>query len=137
MSSGELSFASGGGAPAAILILMDGNYYKFYHPVKAEQILRESPGHFICNSDDLFIGQNITELPPCKELQLGQIYFLLPRRKLQFVVSESDMACLLYKANSALKQSCTKYQVGDYIQPSVYTHPQSKRSDPLKPKKKN
>ena len=121
MSSGELSYKplgrGGRGTPAAILILMDGSYIQISRPVKAEQILTESPGHFICNSDGLYIGQKMCELLPCQELRLGQIYFLIPRRKLQFAVSESDLGCLLYKANAALKQSCTKYQVGDYIQP--------------------
>ena len=128
MSSAVISCAALGGgcrgAPVAIVILMDGSYYQFSGPAKAQQILRESPDDFICNSDCLYIGQKMRELLPFDELEMGQIYFLLPRKKLQFVVSESDMACLLYKANSALKQMCTKYGVGDYIQPNFYTDPQ-------------
>ncbi|KAH9310344.1 hypothetical protein KI387_025379, partial [Taxus chinensis] len=91
--------------PTANLILMDGSIREFSQPLRNNEILREYPGHFICSSDGLYIGKNISEvLHEDDQLQLGQLYFLLPRRKLEYVVTESDMAALFLKANSAIKQ---------------------------------
>ncbi|GLJ44749.1 hypothetical protein SUGI_0940970 [Cryptomeria japonica] len=90
--------------PTANVILMDGGIQKFSDPVKVEEILKNNPVHFVCSSDGLYIGKFISELLPHQELQLGQLYFVLPRKKLEFVLSEKDMASLLLKANDAISQ---------------------------------
>eukprot|EP01018_Ginkgo_biloba_P032372 Gb_29302 [translate_table: standard] len=100
-------------SPTAKLILMDGSIRELAQPVKIQRILEETPGgneNFICSSDGLYVGQRISQLPPEQEIEVGQLYFLLPRRKLQFVLSDSDMASLLLKAHSAIKQSGWKSQ---------------------------
>lgn len=96
----------------AKLILMDGNIQEFSEEVRSQEILREYEGHIICNSDGLYVGQNISQvLGDDDRLQMGQLYFLLPQRKLQFVLTDSDMASLLFKSNTALsshKKKATK-----------------------------
>lgn len=87
----------------AKLILMDGNIKEFSEELRSREILGEYPGHFICNSDGLYVGQNISQvLGDDDRLQNGQLYFLLPHRKLEFVLTDSDMATLLFKINTAL-----------------------------------
>nr|ABK21419.1 unknown [Picea sitchensis] len=87
----------------AKLILIDGSLKEFCEELRSQEILREYPGHFICNSDGLYIGRNISQvLRDDDQLRIGQLYCLLPRRKLQFVLTDSDMASLLCKINTAL-----------------------------------
>jgi hypothetical protein len=89
-------------AATAKLILMDGSIKEFSEEVRSQEILQEYPGHFICNSDGLYVGQNISQvLGDDDQLQTGQLYFLFPQRKLQFVLTVPDMASLLFKINNA------------------------------------
>ncbi|GLJ44729.1 hypothetical protein SUGI_0940500 [Cryptomeria japonica] len=97
--------------PTANLILMDGSIRQFSEALKCGEILQEYSGHFICSSDGLYIGRKISEvLKEDDQLQLGQLYFLLPCRKLEYVVTESDMGALLFKASSAIKQKRSRSQ---------------------------
>ncbi|GLJ44725.1 hypothetical protein SUGI_0940460 [Cryptomeria japonica] len=89
----------------AKLILMDGSIKEFSEPVKCSEIVSKYSGHFICGSGGLYTGQHITEvLHEDNELQLGELYFLLPNIKLEFVLTDSDMAAMLLKANGATEQ---------------------------------
>ncbi|GLJ44742.1 hypothetical protein SUGI_0940840 [Cryptomeria japonica] len=78
--------------PTANVILMDGGIQKFSGPVKVEEILKNNPGHFVFSSDGLYIGKFISEILPQEELQIGQLYFVLPRKKLGFVLCDKDMS---------------------------------------------
>ncbi|GLJ44731.1 hypothetical protein SUGI_0940570 [Cryptomeria japonica] len=87
------------------LILMDGSIKEFSGPVKCHEMASKYSGHFICGSGGLYTGQHISEvLHEDDELQLGELYFLLPNRKLEFVLTDSDMAAMLLKANGASEQ---------------------------------
>lgn len=98
-------------AATAKLILMDGSIQEFSQEPKSQEILQESEDHFICNSDGLFVGQNISQVLSNEDrLQIGQLYFLLPRRKLQFVLTDSDMASLLSKITTTLSAQKKKRQ---------------------------
>jgi hypothetical protein len=89
-------------AATAKLILMDGSIQEFFEGMRSREILEEYPSHFICNSDGLYVGRNISQvLRDDDQLQIGQLYFLLPQRKLQFVLTDSDMASFLFRINSA------------------------------------
>ncbi|GLJ44752.1 hypothetical protein SUGI_0941060 [Cryptomeria japonica] len=114
--------------PTAIVILMDGSIQKFSDPVKVEEILKNNPGHFVCSSDGLYIGKFISELLPHQELQLGQLYFVLPRKKLEFVLCEKDMASLLFKANNATAQICSS-KIGGKVHPLFNMHPYSVKEE--------
>nr|ABK21767.1 unknown [Picea sitchensis] len=96
-------------AATAKLILMDGSILEFSEVVRSQEILQEYPGHFICNSDGLYAGRNISQvLRDDDQLQIGQLYFLLPQRKLQFVLTDSDMASLLFKISTAWQSAQKK-----------------------------
>lgn len=89
-------------AATANLILMDGSIQQFSAELRSQEILRDYPGHFICNSDGLYVGRNISQvLGDDEQLEIGQLYLLLPQRKLEFVLTHSDMASFLFKINSA------------------------------------
>ncbi|GLJ44732.1 hypothetical protein SUGI_0940590 [Cryptomeria japonica] len=100
-----ISSQSNESQPTANLILMDGRIEVFSEPLKCKEILQQYPGHFICSSDGLYIGRKICDvLEEDDQLQVGQLYFLLPIQKLEYVLTDSDMAALLLKASSALQQ---------------------------------
>ncbi|XP_057868985.2 uncharacterized protein LOC131075988 [Cryptomeria japonica] len=99
-----ISSQSNESQPTANLILMDGRIEVFSEPLKCKEILQQYPGHFICSSDGLYIGRKIFDvLEEADQLQVGQLYFLLPIHKLEYVLTDSDMAALLLKANSAVR----------------------------------
>ncbi|GLJ04745.1 hypothetical protein SUGI_0002500 [Cryptomeria japonica] len=87
----------------AKVISPDGKVKEFIEPIRAEEILVQYPGHFICHSDCVDVGKFMAPLDAEAELELGEVYFVLPLRKLQFAVSMSDMAAMLFAANSAMK----------------------------------
>nr|ABK24220.1 unknown [Picea sitchensis] len=104
MGSCVSSNATSSSVPAATakLILTDGSIQEVSEELRSQEILRGYPGHFICNSDGFYAGQNISQvLGDDDQMQIGQLYFLLPQRKLQFVLTVSDMASLLFKINNA------------------------------------
>ncbi|KAH9310341.1 hypothetical protein KI387_025376, partial [Taxus chinensis] len=89
------------------LILMDGSIQEFSESVKCHEILSKysGGGHFICSSAGLYTGQHISEvLHEDDLLQVGEFYFLLPNRRLNFVLTDLDMASMLLKANGAIEK---------------------------------
>ncbi|GLJ44747.1 hypothetical protein SUGI_0940930 [Cryptomeria japonica] len=110
--------------PTANVTLMDGGIQKFSDAVKVEDLLKNNPGHFVSSSDGLYIGKFILELLPHQELQLGQLYFVLPRKKLEFVLCEKDMASLLLKANTATARICSS-KSRERVHPLFNMHPYS------------
>ncbi|GLJ44727.1 hypothetical protein SUGI_0940480 [Cryptomeria japonica] len=112
----------------AKLILMDGSIKEFSEPVRCHEIVSKYSGHFICASGGLYTGQHISEvLHEDDELQLGELYFLLPNRKLQFVLTDSDMAAMLLKANGATQQ---RRKSKGKVQPLFDTHLQDEENPP-------
>ncbi|KAH9310340.1 hypothetical protein KI387_025375, partial [Taxus chinensis] len=89
------------------LILMDGSIQEFSKPVKCQEILSKysGGGHFICSSAGLYTGEHISEvLHEDDLLRAGELYFLLPNRRLNFVLTDLDMASMLLKANGAIEK---------------------------------
>jgi len=63
----------------------------------------DNPQHFVCHANGLQIGRRINPLTADEELELGNLYFLVPMPMLHSLLSETDMAALGLKANSAMK----------------------------------
>ncbi|KAH9289504.1 hypothetical protein KI387_033621, partial [Taxus chinensis] len=89
--------------PAAMLILDDGSLREFVEPVKVAEIVREIPDLFVCHSDRMAFDEYLSPLPADVELQVGQIYFLLPLIKSRYPLPASDMAALAVKAAAAMQ----------------------------------
>ncbi|OVA05197.1 Protein of unknown function DUF4228 [Macleaya cordata] len=91
----------------AKLILQDGQLQEFTYPVKVSYVLQKHPTSFICNSDDMDFDDFVSAINADEELQLGQLYFLLPLRRLKQPLQAEDLAALAVMASSALmKSSC-------------------------------
>ena len=96
---------------SANVITLDGQLRQFPIPLTVSQLLQQIDSvsvsvseseNFICNSDGLYYDEHIQAMEPTEELLSGQIYFVLPKSKLQYPLSASDMAALAVKASTAI-----------------------------------
>ncbi|XP_059282484.1 uncharacterized protein LOC132036222 [Lycium ferocissimum] len=96
------------------LILQDGRLQEFPYPIKASYLLQKDPTIFICNSDEMEFGDMVYAINGDEELQLGQLYFALPLKRLRSKLRAEEMAALAVKASSALKRSssCCREKCG-------------------------
>lgn len=105
----SISISSAIECQTARIIFSDGTLNEFGKNVKAEKIIVQNPGHFLCDSDTLFVDRYMVAVDSDEELKMGQLYFLLPLRKLHYVLSVSDMAMMLRRANLAIKSTESQY----------------------------
>lgn len=89
----------------AKIIHLDGTLQELKHPIKAEQILSQNLGCFLCSSESMYINSHIPFIPQNEELKLGQIYFLMPLSKSHQTLSLQDLCTLAIKAHAALTHS--------------------------------
>lgn len=79
------------------VVYLNGYVDEFPAPVRAKRLLQNHPEHFICTSRDLY-GASYPALQPKEELQLGELYFLLPLLALQSAENLLPLATRLYAA---------------------------------------
>ncbi|KAH7835111.1 hypothetical protein Vadar_022960 [Vaccinium darrowii] len=91
--------------PTAMVIDLEGKLQNFSQPIKASEILSQNPNCFLGSSETMFIGSHVPQVPNNEELQLGQIYFLIPISKSRTPLSLQDLCALAIKASSALDNS--------------------------------
>lgn len=84
-----------------------GRLEVYTKPVKAAELMMEKPGHFLCNSTDLKVGQRIAGVSADEELQLRQLYFLLPMDMLYSVLTHEEFSSLTHKASKSVKHGTT------------------------------
>lgn len=89
-------------AGVALVVKLDGKPEEFRQPVRAGDILSENPNCFICSSEAMNVDSPVAHLADGEELQLGQLYFLLPISKSHLPLSLHDMCALAIKASTAL-----------------------------------
>ena len=93
------------GPLTAQIIHWDGSLEELKQPLKAAQILSRSPNCFLCSSESMFVGTHPPQLAADDDLQLGQIYFLLPLSPSRAPLSLPDLCALAIMASSALSRS--------------------------------
>lgn len=79
------------------------------HPVKAGHILSQNPNCFLCSSESMKIDSIVPQISSDRELELGEIYFLIPLAKSHLPLSLTDLCALAAKANVALATSKKAY----------------------------
>ncbi|GLJ14956.1 hypothetical protein SUGI_0244080 [Cryptomeria japonica] len=97
----------------ARILFFNGVMKEFREPIKAGEIIKQNPGYFLCHWDSLHIDKFMVSVNSKDVLELGELYFLLPLRKLQYVLSVSDMAAMVFKANSAINQMISSRERDD------------------------
>lgn len=94
------------------VVSSDGRLEVYTRPVKAAELMLDKPGHFVCNSTDLKVGQRIPGLSADEELELRQLYFLLPMEMLYSVLTHEEISSLSYKASKVVKHGSTSKNFG-------------------------
>ncbi|KAI5660290.1 hypothetical protein M9H77_29083 [Catharanthus roseus] len=87
----------------------DGRLRIYTRPVRVAELMMENPGSFLCDSSHLKVGHRIPGLSADEELELRQIYFLLPMEMLYSVLTTEEMIGLNDKASKALKQGSLNF----------------------------
>ncbi|PON44730.1 hypothetical protein TorRG33x02_330300 [Trema orientale] len=89
----------------AKLILQNGELQEFSQPVKVSQAMQNvDSASFVCDSDDIDFGEILSAVSEDEELQLGQLYFVLPSNCLNRPILGEEMAALAVKASAALRR---------------------------------
>ncbi|KAL8195319.1 hypothetical protein R6Q57_025722 [Mikania cordata] len=81
----------------------DGRLQEFEQPIRACHVLSSHPTAFLCSSDTMFVGCHVPQMPGNEELQMGQIYFLMPLSKSNNLLSLQELCSLAVIAGSALQ----------------------------------
>ncbi|KAG8366700.1 hypothetical protein BUALT_Bualt17G0106700 [Buddleja alternifolia] len=89
---------------SARAILPGGEIRQFRQPVKAAELMLESPSYFVVNSKALIIGRRFSPLTADEELEFGNLYVMFPMRRVNSIVTAADVAAFLMAANSAPKR---------------------------------
>ncbi|KAM5567865.1 hypothetical protein ABKV19_015776 [Rosa sericea] len=89
---------------AARVVFPTGEVRQFREPIKAAELMLESPNTFLANSKSLHIGRRFSALAADEELEFGNVYIMFPMRRLSSIVTAADMTIFLIAANSAAKQ---------------------------------
>ncbi|XP_050374194.1 uncharacterized protein LOC126791762 [Argentina anserina] len=89
---------------AARVIFPTGEVRQFREPIKAAELMLESPNTFLANSNSLHIGRRFSALAADEELDFGSVYIMFPMRRLSSIVTAADMTIFFIAANSAAKR---------------------------------
>ncbi|KMZ65016.1 hypothetical protein ZOSMA_33G00460 [Zostera marina] len=92
---------------ATRVIFPDGSLqeYRVHDHPKTISMVGLNDNMFLCNADDIQFGGCFVGVDSNQFLQLGQIYFALPKTLLNRPISSDDMAKLANRAISALANS--------------------------------
>ncbi|CAH9126153.1 unnamed protein product [Cuscuta epithymum] len=90
--------------PAAVAMVVheNGELLECRRPVKAADVLSENPNCFLSNSESMSVDSEIPKVSKDEDLEIGQLYFLLPISKSHSPLTLQDMCRLAVKASSAL-----------------------------------
>ncbi|XVF71528.1 hypothetical protein PTKIN_Ptkin12aG0045200 [Pterospermum kingtungense] len=86
------------------VILPSGEIRQFNEPIKAAELMLESPNFFLVNSQSLKLGRRFSALNADEDLELANVYVMFPMKRLNSMVTTADMGALFIAANSAAKK---------------------------------
>ncbi|OAY35381.1 hypothetical protein MANES_12G096900v8 [Manihot esculenta] len=90
-------------SPLTIKVIhSEGKLQELKHPTRASFIKIQNPNCFLCSLESMSVGMCVPQVSDDEELQLGQIYFLLPLSQAHKPLFLSDLCALAAKASSAL-----------------------------------
>ncbi|CAI9113693.1 OLC1v1014346C1 [Oldenlandia corymbosa var. corymbosa] len=94
---------------AVKVLFGDGRLVIYTRPLKAAELMLENPGQFVCDSGHLKVGHRIAGLSADEDLELRQIYYLLPMEMLYSVLTVEEMSYLNEISSKALKQGSLNF----------------------------
>ncbi|KAG6602038.1 hypothetical protein SDJN02_06782, partial [Cucurbita argyrosperma subsp. argyrosperma] len=84
--------------PATTVVFPSGEVRQFHEPVKAAELMFEMPSFFVVNSQSVRVGRRFSALMADEDLEMGNLYVMFPMKKVNSVVSVTDMGVLLLAA---------------------------------------
>ncbi|XP_058077658.1 uncharacterized protein LOC131226022 [Magnolia sinica] len=78
--------------PTAKFVDSDGNLQRLEIPVKAAELMLESPGHVICQAEEIRRTRRVSAMRADEELEAGKIYLLFPVGRANCKASDAEMA---------------------------------------------
>ncbi|KAL8193745.1 hypothetical protein R6Q57_026437 [Mikania cordata] len=85
---------------ATKVIYPNGEIHKLQQPLKAAELMMESPNTFLVNSKSLRIGARFSALNADEDLEIASVYVMFPMNRLNSVVTTADLASLFLAAKS-------------------------------------
>lgn len=83
---------------ATKVIFPDGEIHKFQEPVKAAELMMESPNSFVVNSKSLRIGTRFSALNADEDLEFASVYVMFPMSRVNSVITTADLGSLFITA---------------------------------------
>lgn len=107
--------------PSIMVFHSDGRLQEFNQPIRASHILSQHPNSFLCSSESMYVDSIVPQISEDEELELGQIYFVLPISQSRKVLTLQDLCRLAIKAsltlgfttsdNNTIKRTTSSYNV--------------------------
>ncbi|XP_060215790.1 uncharacterized protein LOC132642764 [Lycium barbarum] len=76
---------------ATRVIFQTGEIRKFNEPIKAAELMLESPNSFLVNSSSLIVGRRFFALSADEELEFGNIYIMFPMKRVNSMITAKDI----------------------------------------------
>ncbi|KAL8229971.1 hypothetical protein R6Q57_014871 [Mikania cordata] len=77
---------------SARVIFPSGEIRQFQEPIKAAEIMFETPSFFLVNHRSLTINRRFSPLSADEDLEPGNVYIMFPMRRVNSMVTPADMA---------------------------------------------
>ncbi|XWS30770.1 hypothetical protein CRYUN_Cryun23aG0018000 [Craigia yunnanensis] len=98
-----LSAPVGKSSKSTKVILPSGEIRQFNEPIKAAELMLETPNFFLVNSQSLKLGRRFSPLNADEDLEFANVYVMFPMKRVNSTVTAADMGALFITANSAAK----------------------------------
>ncbi|KAK1439080.1 hypothetical protein QVD17_04895 [Tagetes erecta] len=80
------------------VIFPNGEIRKYQEPVKAAELMMESPNSFVVDSKSLRIGTRFLALNADKDLEFASVYVMFPMSRVNSVVTTADLGSIFISA---------------------------------------
>ncbi|KAM6546414.1 hypothetical protein CsatB_027150 [Cannabis sativa] len=85
---------------AAKVIFPGGEIRRFDGPVKAAELMLETPSFFVVNVRSMQLGKRFSPLNADEDLELASVYIMFPMKRVNSAVTAADMGAIFLAANS-------------------------------------
>lgn len=112
-----LSSPGGKQSRATKVIFPSGQIQEFHAPIKAAELMLETPNFFVVNSMSLQIGRRFSALNADEDLEMANAYVMFPMKRLNSIVTAADMGALFLTANSAAERGSGEANIRTFPEP--------------------
>ncbi|XP_078431398.1 uncharacterized protein LOC144703165 [Wolffia australiana] len=78
----------------AVVVLPGGKMMRLSSPTTAAELMLEAPGYFAVCADEIHVGRRLRPMTADEALQMGQVYLMLPMKRVNATATVTDMDTL-------------------------------------------